>query len=238
MTAPLAAVRTSARAVGAPPLDALPFDAVIFDLDGTLVDSEPLCYAAGVEACAAMGHDVPLAFFESLTGIDDRTSARLIGEHLGVAIEFEAFVAEWDRRCALAYRAGIPLMDGALDLLGRIAALGLPMALATSSRHGPAHDKARGAGLLAHFAAVVTFDDVAAAKPAPDAYLLAARRLGVDPARCLAFEDSEPGARAAHAAGMRVVQVAGQHPTKGPHAHHLAASLLEGARAAGLLGAG
>jgi beta-phosphoglucomutase-like phosphatase (HAD superfamily) len=109
------------------------------------------------------------------------------------------------------------------------------LALATSSRGEPAREKLEGADLLRHFRTVVTFDDVAAPKPAPDAYLLAAERLGVDPRRCLAFEDSETGARAAHAAGMTVVQVPDLHPTKGAHAHHVAPSLLEGAALAGLI---
>jgi beta-phosphoglucomutase-like phosphatase (HAD superfamily) len=83
----------------------------------------------------------------------------------------------------------------------------------------------------------VTFDDVTNAKPAPDPYLLSAERLGADPARCVAFEDSETGARSAHAAGMIVVQVPDIHAATGHHAHHIAVSLVEGAHAAGLLSA-
>jgi beta-phosphoglucomutase-like phosphatase (HAD superfamily) len=81
---------------------------------------------------------------------------------------------------------------------------------------------------------VITLDDVTAAKPAPDPYLLAANKLGVAPARCLVFEDSEAGAEAAHRAGCRVVQVPDVVPSEGRWAHHLAPSLLEGALAAGL----
>lgn len=211
------------------------YDAVVFDLDGTLIDTESLCNAAGVEACAALGFPVSEAFFESLAGIDDRTRAQLIEEHVGATVELSAFLEEWDRLCLERFAEGIPLKAGVVELLERIAAAGIPLALATSSRRGPAEDKLRMAGLARHFRTVVTFDDVAAPKPAPDAYLLAAERLGVDPARTLAFEDSETGARAAHAAGMTVVQVPDLHPTKGAHAHHVAPSLLEGAAMAGLL---
>jgi HAD superfamily hydrolase (TIGR01509 family) len=211
------------------------FDAAVFDLDGTLIDTESLCNAAGVEACAELGLPVSLAFFESLAGIDDRTRARLIGEHLGTTVELDAFLETWDRRCTERFRQGIPIKAGALDLLGRLRERGLPLACATSSRRGPADEKLAATGLGAFFDTVVTFDDVAAAKPAPDPYILAAERLGVEPSRAVAFEDSETGARSAHAAGLRVVQVPDLHPTDGAHAHHVAPTLLEGARAAGLL---
>ena len=211
------------------------FDAVVFDLDGTLIDTESLCNVAGVEACANLGFPLSIAFFESLAGIDDRTRARLIEEHVGQPVEFAAFLAEWDRLCTERFAEGIPIKAGAVELLESLEAAGVPVALATSSRRGPAEEKLAAIGLGHHFRTVVTFDDVAAPKPAPDPYLLAAERLGVAPARCLAFEDSETGARAAHAAGMTVVQVPDLHPTKGAHAHHVAETLLLGAAAAGLL---
>lgn len=219
-----------------------PFDAVVFDLDGTLVDTESLCNETGVEACTNLGVPVGLPFFESLAGIDDRTRARLIEAEAGATLDLGAFLAEWDRLCSLRFAQGIPVKAGVFDLLDRIGLpdLALPVALATSSRRGPAEEKIRGAGFAGRFAAVVTFDDVAAAKPAPDPYLLACQRLGVDPARALAFEDSEPGAASARAAGLTVVQVPDLHGpdpswTGGAHAHHVAPTLLEGARMAGLI---
>ncbi len=211
------------------------YDAVVFDLDGTLIDTESLCNLAGVEACANLGFPVSMAFFESLAGIDDRTRARLIEEHVGATVELAAFLTEWDRLCSERFARGIPVKAGAVELLEGLEAAGVPVALATSSRRGPAEEKLAATGLGRFFRTVVTFDDVAAPKPAPDPYLLAAERLGADPRRCLAFEDSETGARAAHAAGMTVVQVPDLHPTKGAHAHHVAPSLLEGALLAGLL---
>lgn len=213
----------------------LSFDAVVFDLDGTLIDTESLCNAAGTEACANLGFPVSLAFFEGLAGIDDRTRARLIEEHTGRPVEYRAFLAEWDRLCTLRFQEGIPIKPGALELLTRLSAGGIPLALATSSREGPAREKLEGADLLRFFRTVVTFDDVAAPKPAPDPYLLATERLGVPPGRSLAFEDSETGARSAQAAGLTVVQVPDLHPTEGAHAHHVAPSLLDGAVWAGLL---
>lgn len=217
-----------------------PFHAVIFDLDGTLIDTETLCNATGVAALREMGHEVTLAFFETLAGIHDAERARLLSAHLGAEIDSDRFNAIWDRLTYAQFDQGIPLKPGAMDLLGRIDAAGLPMALATSSRRGPAQTKLDVAGLARWFRKVVTFDDVAQAKPAPDPYLLAADWLGVDPAACLVFEDSDVGAQSAAAAGCRVVQVPDLHHTHHHHAHlrhadHVAATLIEGAVAAGLL---
>jgi HAD superfamily hydrolase (TIGR01509 family) len=212
-----------------------PFDAVVFDLDGTLIDTENLCNAAGVAACDVLGLAVDLAFFETLAGIHDDERVRLIAAHVGGPVDKSAFFAEWDRQCAIRFADGIPLKPGATDLLAHLAGQGLPLGLATSSRRQPALDKLRLAGLDRWFQSVVTFDDVPAAKPAPDPYLLSAARLDAAPSRCLAFEDSETGARSAHAAGLTVVQVPDIHAPTGHHAHHVAATLWDGARAAGLI---
>jgi len=213
----------------------MPYDAVIFDLDGTLIDTEQLCNATGVEALLEMGHEVALSFFETLAGIHDAERARLLSAHLGTTIDSDRFNAIWDRLTYAQFGAGIPLKPGAVALLGRIDALGLPMALATSSRRAPAQAKLAVADLARWFRKVVTFDDVAQAKPAPDPYLLAAAWLGVAPARCLVFEDSDPGAQAAAAAGCRVVQVRDMHHSHCRHADIIADTLMAGAIAAGLL---
>lgn len=212
------------------------YAAVLFDLDGTLVDTEALCNDTGVAACAALGIDVSLAFFESLAGIHDAERARLIAAEAGRPIDQAAFYAEWDR---LTYermdQTGIPLKPGATALLTQLQAAGLPLALVTSSRRGPAHHKLKAAGLAAFFDRVVTVEDIPHPKPAPDAYRFAAAALGADPLACLVFEDSEPGATAGHAAGCTVVQIPDIHGTDGRHAHHVAPGLIEGARMAGLI---
>lgn len=212
-----------------------PFDAVIFDLGGTLIDTENLCNAAGVTACRRLGHDVDLDFFETLAGIDDNERVRLISAHVGAALDPRGFFAAWDRECDILFDRGIPLKPGAAALLETLSGMGLPLGLATSSRRGPALRKLALAGIADWFDSIVTFDDVTRAKPAPDPYLLSARRLSAAPVRCLAFEDSETGARSAHAAGLTVVQVPDIHAATGRHAHHIAATLADGARAAGLL---
>jgi HAD superfamily hydrolase (TIGR01509 family) len=213
-----------------------PLQAAIFDLDGTLIDTEALCNAAGVLACARLGLDVGLPFFESLAGIHDMERIRLISAHAGRPLDGPAFLQVWDKEVTARIAAdGMPMKPGAVALLEELAALGLPLALATSSRRSQADMKLAAAGLTRFFAVTVTFDDVARAKPAPDPYLRAAALLGAAPSACIAFEDSETGAQSAMAAGLHVVQVPDLHPTDGRHAHHVAPDLRTGAVMAGLL---
>lgn len=211
------------------------YTAVIFDLDGTLIDTETLCNQTGIDTCAALGLEVSLAFFETLAGIHDAERIRLLSELTGVAIDPDQFNALWDEKTYARFKDGIPLKPGVFDLLAQIRALGLPMAVATSSRRLPALTKLDVTGLGLWMQAVVSFDDIAQPKPAPDAYLHAAALLEVAPVDCLVFEDSEVGTKSAWDAGMTVVQVPDIHAASGKFAHFVAESLLEGARAAGLI---
>lgn len=207
------------------------FDAILFDLDGTLIDTESLALAAGMEAFAALGHPVTEAFMHGLVGKDMPTAGRIIAQN-HPALDLGALDAHWARGFDEALSRGLPLKPEVEELL---AARLRPMAIVTSSQRREAHRKLGIAGIADAFAHVVTYNDVAAPKPAPEPYLLAAGLMGVDPARCLVFEDSETGAEAAFRAGCRVVQVPDVVPSEGRWAHHLAPSLLDGARMAGIL---
>lgn len=212
-----------------------PFAAALFDLDGTLLDTEALCNATGVLACAALGVPVEPAFFEALAGIDDAERVRRISAHAGRPLDPGAFLAEWDRLTLGRMEAGVPLKPGARDLVALLRDRGLPLALVTSSRRGPAWAKLRGAGLAGAFARVVTVEDVARPKPAPDPYLFAAAALGVQAAACVVFEDSDPGALSAARAGCTVVQVPDREGQTGASATLVAPDLLAGAALAGLV---
>jgi HAD superfamily hydrolase (TIGR01509 family) len=207
------------------------YDAVIFDLDGTLIDSESITQAAGIEAFAAMGIAIEPAFLHSLIGVDDETGSGIIRRRFP-QLDTENFSIAWAEALSRRWDNGVPLKPGTEEVLSRIL---LPKALATSSTRVQADRKLLMTGLGVHFAQTVTFDDVTRPKPAPEPYLLAARLLGVDPSRCVAFEDSETGARSAHAAGMTVVQVPDIVPTNGDFAHHVAPDLLSAARHLGLI---
>ncbi|MGO4907476.1 HAD family hydrolase [Pseudorhodobacter sp. W20_MBD10_FR17] len=207
------------------------FDAVIFDLDGTLLDTEALTQAAGIAAFAEVGITVDPLFLHSLIGRDDVTGAGIIRARYP-DLEFHSFSEIWKRSVLDHYAGGIPLKPGTHELLG---AIDQPIALATSSTRVQLDYKLSVTDIAPYFHHLISFDDVKQAKPAPDPFLLAASLLGVDPARCVAFEDSEAGAESAHSAGMTVVQVPDINPASGRFAHLVAPDLLTGAREIGLL---
>ena len=208
------------------------YDALMFDLDGTLIDSESLAVASGLAAFAEAGFPVDLDFMHRLVGISGAGSVAIIrARHPAIAMD--RLDALWRRGFQASVQTSLTLKPGVTELLSHSPHL--PRVLVTSSRRVEAHAKLAQVGLGQSFAHVVTVDDVTRPKPEPEAYLLAASLLGVSPARCLVFEDSEAGSEAAHRAGCVVVQVPDVVPSRGKWAHHLAVDLMSGARAAGLV---
>lgn len=179
--------------------------AVIFDMDGLLFDTEALWQEGLLAAAAEAGHAIPDAVYSGSIGVRRSQCGPLFRSHFGEDFRFEDFHAAWRRhfwRVAEnrpAMKAGVPEL---LDLLDQLR---LPRAIATSSsrttveRHLAAH------GLTARFDALVCRGDYETGKPAPDPFLTAAERLGVEPRFCLALEDSHIGVRSAAAAGMMTV---------------------------------
>ena len=175
-------------------------------MDGLLLDSEPLYRVTWQTAAAAMGSPIDDAFYARFVGRGNDEAEQLLRERFGNALPLDEFRSRWrrdfDERLA---RAPLARKPGAEALLDRLEGRGIPKALATST---PKSTALRCLGqLAARFAALAFGDDVERSKPAPDLFLLAARRIGAEPEDCLVLEDSEAGVRAAHAAGMRVILI-------------------------------
>ncbi|WP_427918234.1 HAD family hydrolase [Streptomyces sp. cg40] len=181
---------------------------VIFDLDGTLVDSEPNYYEATRQTLAEHGvPDFTWAQHERFVGISTQETLALLKERHGLKAPVEELLAETNGRyLALARTAthAYPEMRKFVELL---AAEGVPMAVASGSSPEAIEAILTGTGLDAVLRTVVSADEVAHGKPAPDVFLEAARRLGAAPADCVVLEDAAPGAAAAHAAGMRCIAI-------------------------------
>ena len=180
--------------------------AVVCDMDGLLVDSERM--ERRVWRAAAADHGVELSDerFRAFVGHSADQCDRMLLDYYGTDFDVAAFRATCHSRMrALVESEGVPLREGAHDWLRFLVGQGLPLGLATSS--APSYVPERLGELVVLFSAVVTRADVQRGKPHPDLYLEAAARLGVEPAACLAVEDSPAGARSALAAGMPVVVV-------------------------------
>ncbi len=182
--------------------------AVVFDMDGLLLDTEPLAARAWSEAARPLGVPFDAALALRMVGSHFADCSAMVRAHYPADYPVDALLAGWHAAYdAICARDGVPVMAGALDLLDWLEEMGVPRAVATSTRRARACERLAGAGLLPRFDVVVGGDEVARGKPAPDIYLEAARRLAMPPARCLALEDSAPGVRAALAAGLAVCMV-------------------------------
>ncbi len=185
--------------------------AVIFDMDGLLLDSERVCRDLLKQVCAAMGPEPGYAMsddlFASLIGVPEDGNRRQLAAVYGPDFDYDAMNAGYHARREADFAGGVPLKAGALAAVAAARALGLPTAVATSTLRRHAEPALAQAGIAPLLNALVPRDDAPRGKPFPDLYLEAARRIGVAPGDCLALEDSYNGVRAAHAAGVPVIMV-------------------------------
>jgi HAD superfamily hydrolase (TIGR01509 family) len=185
-------------------------EAVVFDLDGVIVDSEHVWDEVRRQLAEERGGRWHAQASRDMMGMSSPEWSRYMHEVIGLAEPPEEINAEVVRRLEAVYRERLPLLPGAVAAVEALAAR-WPLGLASSSNRRVIDFVLEVSGLARWFAATVSSEEVARGKPAPDVYLEAARRLGVRPERCAAVEDSEAGIRSAKAAGMRVIAVPNPH---------------------------
>ncbi len=205
-------------------------DAVVFDLDGVILDTEELWDEVREGLAREHGGRWSERAQADMMGMSSPEWSRYMHEVVGLAEPPEEINREVVRRMLDSYAQRLPLIDGAADAVRRLAAR-WPLGLASSSNRELIDRALDVSGLAPLFRATVSSEEVGRGKPAPDVYLEAARRLGVEPARCAAIEDSANGIRSAHAAAMRVIAI--PNPAFAPpedalaHAHVVLRSIDE-----------
>jgi HAD superfamily hydrolase (TIGR01509 family) len=199
--------------------------AVIYDLDGVIVDSESAWDQARRELVDEVGGTWRPEATRAMLGMSSPEWSRYVRDELGVRMSpqeiNDAVVAHIERR----YRQALPLIPGAVESVRRLAAR-WPLGLASSSNRPIIDLVLEQAGLTDRFAATVSSEEVGRGKPAPDVYLEAARRVGAEPGRCVAVEDSSNGLRSAAAAGLRVIAIPNREFAPDPDALALADTVL------------
>lgn len=180
-------------------------DAVVFDCDGVIADSEPTSRAAWIRAVRWAGHETTPEEFHRFVGTTDRVVAEHYASLLGVPAD------ELERLARAAFldvlATGLDVFDDALDLLDAVRAEGRPVGVGSNSARWRLDAVLDAAGVRDRFVASVAGDEVRRPKPEPDVYTRVAEQLGLDPGRCVVIEDSPTGIAAAAAAGCRVVAV-------------------------------
>ncbi|MCM2392798.1 HAD family hydrolase [Streptomyces albipurpureus] len=181
---------------------------VIFDLDGTLVDSEPNYYEAGRRLLAEHGvSDFSWERHTDFIGIGTRETLETLREQYGLDSPVDTLLADKNRHYLELARASTEVYPEMQKFVELLHAEAVPMAVASGSSLAAIEAVLRGTGLDAFFDVIVSAEEVPRGKPEPDVFLEAARRLGAIPADCVVMEDAPPGAAAAYAAGMRCVAI-------------------------------
>jgi HAD superfamily hydrolase (TIGR01509 family) len=198
---------------------------VIFDLDGLLVDSEPLQVLSFRKVMEEHGIDLTDEDFEAMVGFHTRDNFRYVREKYGLERSVESLLSAKDAAYRDIITAQMRTCRGADELVAALHARGVPMAVASSSPRRDVLLSLDTVRLTRFFTVIATADDVRETKPAPDLYLLAQQRIGVPARRCVAFEDAGPGLQAALAAGLLCIAV--PHRFTAKHDFSRAARVLD-----------
>jgi 16S rRNA pseudouridine516 synthase len=181
--------------------------AVLFDLDGTLVDSMWVWTQIDIDYLGSYGYSVPEDLQRSIEGMGFTEVAVYFKERFHIPDSIEKIKKTWNEMAIEQYSHAVPLKPGLISFLPWLRKQGMKTAVASSNDVGLVEACLKGHGIRQYFDAVLTVREIGRGKPAPDVYLEAAARLGVQPSECLVFEDIEPGIMAGKNAGMKVCAV-------------------------------
>jgi HAD superfamily hydrolase (TIGR01509 family) len=181
-------------------------EAIVFDLDGVLIDSEPVWDRARRAVVAETGGRWRANATREMMGMSAPEWTGYLHDELGVPLPPDAINDRVIDQLLASYKKGLPLLPGAVEAVRRLAAV-WKLGLASSANRAVIDAVLAASGLTRSFTVTVSAEEVAHGKPAPDVYLAASERLGIDPGRCAAVEDSSNGLRSAAAAGMAVIAV-------------------------------
>ena len=183
-------------------------NAVLLDMDGTLLDTEKVYLdsrVAALHSCGYVEDVIPLC--HAMVGLPEPQCEAMLLDRYGENFPLDSVNRAFFANREEVFRSGLPLKPGALTLLDALAAAECPMAIVTAASRRGAEKHLTLAGIRSRFDTILTRNDVTHSKPSPDLYLLAAERLGVRPQVCVAIEDSNHGVTAAHAAGAITIMV-------------------------------
>jgi HAD superfamily hydrolase (TIGR01509 family) len=182
--------------------------AVVFDMDGLLLDSERIALATFISACRECGFEPDVEVYYRCVGVNEAKTKQILIEGYGDKYPFEKVDKLWHARYEEeAEKRPFPLKPGVKELLEFLERRGIKKACATSTRHASAERKLNNARILRYFDFIIGGDEIVKCKPDPEIYLKACEKLNIIPSECLALEDSDNGVLSAYAAGMQVVQV-------------------------------
>lgn len=203
--------------------------AIVLDMDGLMVDTEPLSRRAWEQALATYGHTLDDSIYDSIIGYRFDESATMLIEAYDLPVNVDTLARQKAAILDEVRASGIPVMPGLYEFHAAINQRALPWAVATSSPRYHAQEILQQIGLQDSCRIIAGGDEVPRGKPAPDIYLLAAERLGIPPSRCMALEDSVPGCRSALTAGMMVVAIPNGDTEKADFSavDHIFSSLLD-----------
>ncbi len=188
-------------------------EAVIFDIDGLMIDSERVSQRSWGQVMAEAGYTLTEAIYLQMIGRTEKDVKHILAAQFGAQFPFERMYTNREARFfEIIASEGIPVKPGLLELISWVKSKHLKIAVATSTYCRLAESKLAAAHIREHFDVIVSGDEVVNGKPAPDLFLAAAARIDADPTRCVVLEDSQAGIQAAYAAGMYPILVPDMQP--------------------------